>query len=289
MEYQIFTDATADMSESMLFGLPPVQIIPMQVHIGGQEYRYGPEGNITVSEFYRLQRSGQFAMTSQASPETCFSLFESALREGKDILYLGFSSAMSGMFQVANLCAKELRAQYPERMIMCIDTLCGSVGEGMLVCEVLRKQAEGISYEDLCIWILDNRLNICHWFTVDTFEHLKHGGRVSAASAFMGTMLNIKPMLHIDGDGKLCAMEKPRGSKKAMEAQLNKMQQGWDPEISNLVVIGHADCPERALELKEQVKKQFPAADIHLADIGPIIGAHTGPGMLALIFWGNVR
>lgn len=289
MNYQIFTDATADMSESMLFGCPTVQIIPMQLHIGGQAHRYGPGGDITVNEFYCLQRSGQFAMTSQASPETCFSLFEPVLRAGKDILYLGFSSAMSGMYQVANLCAEELRVQYPERRIMCIDTLCGSVGEGMLVREALRKQAEGTSYEDLCVWVLANRLNICHWFTVDTFEHLKHGGRVSAASAFMGTMLNIKPMLHIDSDGKLCAMEKPRGSKKAMEAQLNKMQQGWNPEISNLVVIGHADCPERAEELKDQVKFRFPDADIHIADIGPIIGAHTGPGMLALIFWGTTR
>lgn len=159
MNYQIFTDATADMSESMLFGWPSVQIIPMQVNIGEHEYRYGPGGDITIDEFYRKQRRGQFAMTSQASPETCFSLFEPVLRAGKDILYLGFSSAMSGMYQVANLCAEELRVQYPER----------------------------------------------------------------------------------------------------------------------------------AEELKDQVKFRFPDADIHIADIGPIIGAHTGPGMLALIFWGTTR
>lgn len=287
--YQIFTDATADMSESMTFGWPSVQILPMQVHIGEENYQYGPCGNISVDKFYSLQRSGQFAMTSQASPDTCMRLFEPYLRDGKDILYLGFSSALSGMFHAASLAAEELRQRYPDREIMCIDTLCASVGEGFLIREVLRMQAEGMSYQDLCIWVLSNRLKVCHWFTVDTFDHLKHGGRVSATSAVVGTMLQIKPMLHVDAEGKLAVMEKPRGQKRAMEAQLSKMKAGWMPETGKLVVIGHADCPEGAKLLKNHVADQFPDAEIHIANIGPIIGAHTGPGMLALIYWGNNR
>lgn len=287
--YQIFTDATADMSESMTFGWPSVQILPMQVHIGERNYQYGPHGDITVSEFYRLQRTGQFAMTSQASPDTCMRLFEPYLQAGKDILYLGFSSALSGMYHSASLAAEELRQRYPERRIMCIDTLCASVGEGFLIREALRKQAEGTSYEDLCVWVLANRLNVCHWFTVDTFDHLKHGGRVSSASAVFGTMLQIKPMLHVDEEGKLAVTEKPRGQKKAMDAQLSKMKDGWKPALGKLVVVGHADCPDSAALLKSRVAEQFPDADIHIANIGPIIGAHTGPGMLALIYWGNNR
>lgn len=288
-EYQIFTDATADMSESMTFGWPAIQILPMQVHIADREYRYGPGGDITVDEFYRLQRSGQFAVTSQASPVTCMRLFEPYLRDGKDILYLGFSSALSGMYHSASLAAEELRQQYPERRIICIDTLCASVGEGFLLREASARQAGGASLDELAHWVEDVRLKVCHWFTVDTFEHLKHGGRVSAASAVVGTMLQIKPMLHVDEEGKLAVMEKPRGQKRAMDAQLAKMQAGWMPELGKLVVIGHADCPESAALLKRRVEEQFPEADVHVANIGPIIGAHTGPGMLALIYWGNNR
>lgn len=289
MPYQIFTDATADMSQSMLLDLPPVRIIPMQVQIGGTNYQYGPGGSISVDEFYRLQRGGQFAVTSQASPETCRALFEPILRSGMDILYLGFSSVMSGMYQVASVCAQELLDQYPQRKILCIDTLCGSVGEGFLVREAARLQAEGMSLDDLAQWVEAHKLQVCHWFTVDTFAHLKHGGRVSSASAAMGTMLQVKPMLHIDNDGALCATAKPRGHKKAMEAQLNKMKEGWDPNASKLVVIGHADRPSGAAELKALVTSRFPDAEIHIADIGPIIGAHTGPDMLALIYWGTNR
>lgn len=196
---------------------------------------------------------------------------------------------MSGMYQVTNLCAEELRVQYPERKIICIDTLCGSVGEGFLVREAARLQAGGMTVEELAQWVEPNKLRVCHWFTVDTFDHLKHGGRVGAASAAMGTLLQIKPLLHIDVAGRLKVVEKPRGNTKAMAAQLSKMEESWDCTMGKLVVIGHADCPERAAELKEQVKTRFPDADIHIADIGPIIGAHTGPGMLALIFWGYVR
>ena len=130
---------------------------------------------------------------------------------------------------------------------------------------------------------------MCHWFTVDTFDHLKHGGRVSAASAVVGTMLGIKPLLHVDENGKLAAVEKPRGRKKAMEAQICRMKQGWIAPQSPLVIIGHGDCPDAAEELKQQVQSQFPEADIRIATIGPVIGAHTGPGMLALIYWGNNR
>ena len=287
--YQIFTDATADLSEQMMKGLPPVEIIPMQVELGGCEYTYGPNGNITVAEFYALQREGKFATTSQINPTVYFQAFEPCLRKEMDILYLCFSSGMSGTIQSARLCVEELKEHYPERRILCIDTLCASVGEGFLVREAARKQAEGYDLEALSDWVMENRLKVCHWFTVDIFDHLRHGGRVSAAAATMGTLLNIKPLLHVDEQGKLAVMEKPRGRRKAIASKMTRMKQGWIPELGSLVVIGHGDCLEEAELLRQEVLKRFPESEINLAEIGPIIGAHTGPGMLAVIYWGDTR
>lgn len=290
MNYQIFTDATVDLSNDLLAGLPPLQIIPMQVTICGQEYTYGPDGDLDVEDFYRMQREGNFASTSQINPAVYRDYFEPALKQGKDILYLCFSSGLSGTIQSARVCIDELKEEYPDRRIICIDTLCGSVGQALLVHEALKKQAEGYSMKELVIWIEEHKQKICHWFTVDRFEHLKHGGRVSGAAAAFGTVLQIKPMLRINDVGTLEVVEKPRGHRKAMAAQINRMKQGWIPdEMGHTVIIGHGDCPDRAADLLYEVMHAFPKAEIYIADIGPVIGAHTGPGMLALIYWGNNR
>ena len=261
----------------------------MQVEINGEQYTYGPYGNLPVPVFYELQRQGHFASTSQINPQTYHYYFNRALMQGMDVLYLGFSSGMSGCMQSAGITAEELKEKYPERKIICIDTLCASVGEGFLVLEAAARQAEGMEIEELAQWVRDNRLKVCHWFTVDTFEHLKHGGRVGAASAAVGTMLGIKPMLHVDGEGKLAVMEKPRGQRKAMDAQIKRMDAGWKPGLGQRVIIGHGDDLDKAKLLQEEVAKKFPDAQIQLAYIGPVIGAHTGPGMLALIYWGDNR
>ena len=287
--YQIFTDATADLAGSLLTDIPPVEIIPMQVEIGGKEYTYGPAGDLSVAGFYRLQREGKFAATSQINPSVYFQYFEPCLSEGRDILYLSFSSGMSGTIQSAKLCVEELREAYPERTILCIDTLCASVGEGFLVREAAKKQAEGFSIRETADWVEAHRLEVCHWFTVDTFAHLRHGGRVSSAAAMVGTALQIKPLLHVNERGCLQVAEKPRGRKNAIAAQLAKMEQGWAPSFGNLVVIGHGDAPDAAGQLQEAVSLRFPKAEIHTTDIGPVIGAHTGPGMLALVYWGGNR
>ena len=287
--YQIFTDATADLSANLMAGLPTVKIVPMQVEISGSIYTYGPDGNISVREFYQLQRSGGFAQTSQVNPSVYFECFEPCLRQGTDILYLCFSSGMSGTFEAARLCVEEMKQKYPERNIICLDTLCASVGEGFLVHEAARKQAEGLTIDELADWVMAHRLEVCHWFTVDTFDHLRHGGRVSSAAAAMGNVLQIKPLLHVDESGGLQVKGKPRGRKKAILTQLDKMEQGWTPEIGKLVVVGHGNDPDAADQLQRAVIERFPEAEIHVADIGPIIGAHTGPGMLALIYWGNNR
>lgn len=287
--YQIFTDATADLSTALLEGLPSVEIIPMQVEIGGTEYTYGSPEGITAKEFYQLQRAGNFATTSQINPTVYFQSFEPRLRDGTDILYLCFSSGLSGTYQSAQLAIEELRAEYPERKIVCIDTLGAAAGEGFLVREAAKMQAEGLTIDELADWVELHKLKVCLWFTVDTFTHLKHGGRVSATTAAMGTALQIKPLLHVDEQGKLQAVEKPRGRKKAIATLVSRMEQGWTPALGKSVLIGHADNFDAADYLKEQILIQFPDADIHIADIGPIIGAHAGPGTLALFYWGNNR
>ena len=287
MSYQIITDATADLNDELLNGLPEVKIIPMHVQVGGKEYLFGSGGNINTEEFYGFLRSGQFATTSQINPETYREYFDAILKQGMDVLYLCFSSGMSKTIQSAQMAIAELQEDYPDRTILCLDTLCAAVGEGLFVMEAARKQAQGMGIHELYSWLEAHRMNLCHWVTVDTFDHLKHGGRVSATSAAMGTLLGIKPLIHVDEKGKLVAMGKPRGQKKALQALLSNMEKGWMPEISRQVIIGHGDSPEIAKELRDMVAMRFPEAEIYIAPIGPIIGAHAGPGVMTVFFWGN--
>ena len=287
MTNQIITEATADLNDELLTGLPEVKIIPMHVQVNGKEYLFGPGGNITNEEFYTYLRAGQFATTSQINPETYREHFEKILKQGKDVLYLCFSSGMSRTIQSAQMAIAELREEYPDRTILCLDTLCAAVGEGLFVMEAARKQAQGMDIHKLYSWLESHRMNLCHWVTVDTFEHLKHGGRVSATSAAMGTLLGIKPLIHVDENGKLVAMGKPRGKKKALEALLSNMEKGWMPEISRQVIIGHGDSLDVAIALRDMVAERFPEAEIYIAPIGPIIGAHAGPGVMTVFFWGN--
>ena len=284
-EYQIFTDATSDLNED----LETVKIIPMNVEIGDKEFVYGPQGNISCSEFYGLQKQGKYASTSQINVLEYEKYFEEALKEGKDVLYISFSSGMSGTYQTACLCKNELEESYPDNRIICIDSLCAAIGEGLLIKEVDKKKREGMSMDELVDWVENNKMNLCHWFTVDNFDHLKHGGRVSAVAATLGKTLNIKPLLRVDEEGKLRVVKKIRGRHKAMVAQVECIVKTWSPEISKSVVIGHGDDLKAAEELKEYVENKLPDAEIYISDIGPIIGAHTGPGVMVLAFWGTGR
>ena len=273
----------------MLAGFPEVTVLPMEVILNGKSRIYGPGGDMDVAEFYEALRGGATASTTQIRPDVYFKHFSPCLEAGEDILYLCFTSGMSGTYQTAQMCAQELRESFPERTIRCVDTLCASVGEGFLVREAARKKAEGMDLDALGDWVEANRLSVCHWFTVDTLEFLRRGGRISTAAAVVGTALQIKPMLHVSEEGKLEVAEKLRGGRRAMSAQLARMKKGWEPSIGKLVVIGHGDSPEKAEELKTLVQEAFPDSEIQTAPIGPVIGTHTGPGMLAIIFWGSER
>lgn len=287
--YRIFTDATADLSGALLEGLPPVTVIPMEVEVGGTVRVWGPGGDLSAADFYTLLRAGAHASTSRIRPEVYRRSFEPVLRQGQDVLYLCFSSGMSGTFETARLCAAELEAEYPGRRVLCIDTLCASVGEGFLVRQAACLQARGWPLEELACWAAVHRLEVCHWFTVDEFDHLRRGGRVSAAAAVFGTAMQIKPLLHVDEKGRLAVLEKPRGRRQAIQAQLARMEAGWTPRGDDLVLVGHGDCPERAMQLRRAVEERFPGVRVETVEIGPVIAAHTGPGMLALVHWGSAR
>ena len=289
MAYQIFSDATADLTGTFAEELASVKVIPMQVEICGRNYTFGPSGDLTIAEFYKMQREGNFASTSQINPATYAEYFTPVLQEGKDILYFSFSSGMSATYQSAQIAAQELQEAFPERKIRCVDTLGATLSEMVLIREAAAMQEKGADLETVAAWVEENRLKVCVWFVVDTFDHLHHGGRVSTATAAVGTMLNIKPMLHIDTQGKLENTDKPRGRKRAMATLISKMEQGWCPEHSKTVTVIHADCPDMAEELKNLVAQHFPEAEIEVGELGPVIGAHTGPGLLAIVYWGNNR
>ena len=289
MGYKLFSDVTADVSEELMRGMPEVEFVPMQVELGGENYTYGPGGDLTVEHFYAEQRAGKFASTSQINPMVYRECFEKTLKAGEDILYLCFSSGLSSTLQSANLCAEELREEYPERKLVIVDTLCASVGQAMLVREAARKQQEGLTLEELAAWIEENRLKICHWFTVDSFDHLKHGGRVSAAAAAVGTMLQIKPLLHVDDEGHLINMTKTRGRKAAIDAMVKKSQElgaGYD---NSTMFISHGDCLSDAEYLSRQLKEKCGVKDVVISYVGAVIGSHSGPGTLALFFLGSHR
>ena len=285
--YRLVTDATADLNPHLYEGLPEVVIIPMDVMIGEESYLYGPGGNLDLKTFYAKLREGQFASTSQIVPDRFFATFRPLLEEGLDILYIGLTSGLSGTFENACFVRDQLQEEYPDRKIICIDPFCAAAGMGFLFRCALKKQAEGMDLEALSGWILEHRLHLCHYFTVDTFDHLKHGGRVSAASAAIGSMLHIKPLLTVDDEGKLEVVGKPRGRKQAIQVKLKHMEESLDRSYGNDILVAHGDCEEEAKAFAEQILEKFPDLNILMTTIGPVIGSHTGPGMLAVLYWGS--
>ncbi len=280
MSYQIITDATADMDWSLW----DVCVIPMEVRLNNLTYIYGPNGTIGIPDFYKAQQSGAETSTSQISPYEFNRVFEKYLSQGTDILYLGFSSSMSGTFQNSCLTVDELMKQYPERRIICIDTLAASVMEGYLVYEAARKKAEGIALEDLADWVKALRKQACCRFVVDDLNTLKRGGRISSANAFIGTTLQIRPILDINENGCLQMIGKEHGRKKSINGLLNYYHTKSKKSTDGVVVIGHGNCLKDAETLREAIQEQYPNTEVIITHIGPVIGAHTGAGMLSIAF-----
>ncbi|MEA4911432.1 MAG: DegV family protein [Oscillospiraceae bacterium] len=288
-KYVIYTDSTTDLSPALV-EKAQLRVIPMEFTIDGQNYKNYPDGReMDAHTFYDKVRAGSMPTTSLVNAEQYVSVFEPELKAGLDVLFLCFSSGLSGSFNCAQLAAEELSAKYPDRKITAIDSLSASMGEGLLAYLAAMEQQKGKSLDEVAQWVQDNRLHLVHWFTVDDLEHLRRGGRVSAAAAFFGGMLNIKPVLHVDDEGHLIPVMKVRGRMASIDAMVAEMEKTAIEPQAQTVFISHGDSPEDVQTLADKVRDTLHPKEIFINPIGPIIGAHSGPGTLALFFLGATR
>ena len=286
MDFQIITDSCCDFPTPM-YGQLGLTFVPLTVEFRGNTF--DDKNDDTLKDMYQGLRAGEVAKTSAVNPSRWSQAMEKALAAGKDVLVLAFSSGLSTTYQSAVIAAEELKDAYPDRKIQVIDTLCASMGQGLLVWYACKKRDEGLSLDEVAQWVLDNRLHLCHWFTVDDLMYLKRGGRISAATALVGTMLQIKPLLHVDDEGHLINMTKTRGRKAAIDAMVKKAQElgaGYD---NSTMFISQGDCLSDAEYLSRQLKEKCGVKDVVISYVGAVIGSHSGPGTLALFFLGSHR
>ena len=285
MSYQIITDSCCDFNEAQYTQWNVIST-PLTVTYNGENHdNFSREED--VKAFYNELRNGVMASTAAVNPDGWATAMEPALKEGHDVLILAFSSGLSTTYQSAVIAAKELREEYPQRTIIVVDTLCAALGQGLLVWHAAQKRDAGMSLEDLAAWVEANKLNVCHWVTVDDLSHLKRGGRISATTAIVGTMLNIKPIIYVDNEGHLINTAKVRGRKTAIDFLAKKFgETGTDKET---VFIGHGDCAEDAAALEAILKETYGVKNVITGFVGPVIGAHTGPGVLVVFFMGSHR
>jgi len=255
----------------------------------GKDYKnYSDNRELSPKDFYAALREGKTASTSLVNSYAFYEFFKPFLKDGKDVLYIGFSSGLSASFEQSKMAAKQLSEEFPDRKIICIDSLCASMGEALLAYYAAVEKQNGKSIEEVAEFMRGLVPKLCHWFTVDDLQHLKRGGRVSAAAAAVGTLLSIKPILHVNNAGKLIPKEKIRGRKKSIEALFSKMKENIENPISQTVFISHGDCIEDAEYLKE-LTLTLGVKKVVIGYIGPVIGAHSGPGTVALFFVGKER
>jgi DegV family protein with EDD domain len=284
--YQIITDSGCDLPLEMRQQLD-VTMTSLTLQFRGQELEDSVGDDIR--DLYTALRAGEVASTSAVNPDAWQRAMEPALAAGQDVLVLAFSSGLSTTYQSAVIAAGELEEKYPQRRIRVVDTRSASLGQGLLVWYACRKRDEGMALEELADWAEKTKLNLCHWFTVDDLMYLKRGGRVSAATAIVGTMLGIKPVLHMDDEGHLINVGKVRGRKASIEALAEKVGQLGLPGQNQTVFICHGDCLEDAQRLEAILKEKYGVEEAFIGYTGAVIGSHSGPGTLALFFLGEKR
>ena len=286
MSYQIITDSCCDFTKEMYEKLG-LAVVPLMVNFRGQTF---PDRNDeSLKDMYAGLRAGEVATTSAANPGQWQELMEPYLQKGEDLLVLAFSSGLSTTYQSASMAADELRTMYPDRTISVVDSLCASLGEGLLAYYACKKRDEGMPLRELTQWLLDNRLHLCHWFTVDDLMYLKRGGRISAATAIVGTMLKVKPVLHVDNEGHLINMFKVRGRKASLEAIADKLGELGGNYDNSTVFLCHGDCIEDAKYVENILKTKYGVKEVLINYTGAVIGSHSGPGTMAVFFLGDHR
>lgn len=292
MDFEIVTDSCCNLLEDMIddFG---IHVLPPTFMVDGEDevYQSYLKGERTdLKQFYMMMREGKVFKTSLPNLAESEALFRQLLSSGRDVIYLAFSSGLSGTYQALSLMAEQLREEFPERKIYVVDTLAASGGQGLLVWYAVQHARAGESIDQVRNWLEKNKLHLAHWFTVDDLMFLFRGGRVSKTAAWAGTLLNIKPVLHVDDEGHLIPMEKVRGRKKSLNALIDHMEKSADKPISDqMVFITHGDCIEDAEYVAGKIKERFGVKEVVINYVDPVIGAHSGPGTMALFFLADKR
>ena len=286
MSYRIVTDSCCDLPENMYKELN-VSMVPLTLNFRGQEHT--DLSDTFIKGLYDGMRAGETASTSAVNPDGWSNVIEQVLAAGQDALVLAFSSGLSTTYQSAVIAANELLEKYPERKIFVVDTLCASLGQALLLWHTCKMRDAGMSLEELAAWCEEKKMNICHWFTVDDLVYLKRGGRVSAATALVGTMLQIKPVMHVDDEGHLTKVTTSRGRKASINALAAQMGETMLPGENDTIFICHGDCMDDAQYLAEKVKEKYGVKEVLIYYTGAVIGAHSGPGTLALFYMGSKR
>lgn len=290
MSFWIVTDAACDLPKEYVEKVEKLAVMPMTYRMDGEDHPCVPGDEATWHPFYEAVRGGKMATTSQVSAVEYQEMFRKLAGRGEEILCIVFSSGLSGTYQAALLAQGMTSEEIPGAKIVVVDSLCASVGQGLFVHYAIEKRAAGMSIDETARWLVDNRQRFNHWFTVADLDTLRRGGRVSATAAFMGSMLNIKPVLHVDYEGKLIPMEKVQGRKKSLKRLAEKVAERANPKAGQTLFIGHGDCRADAEYTLEAIRALgFEPENVMIAPIGAIIGAHSGPGTLAVFFLGDAR
>lgn len=292
MDFEIVTDSCCNLLEDMIddFG---IHVLPLTFMVDGEDevYQSYLKGERTdLKQFYTMMREGKVFKTSLPNLAESEALFRELLGSGRDVLYIAFSSGLSGTYQALSLMTAQLQEEFPERKIHVVDSLAASGGQGLLVWYAVQHARAGKSIDQVRDWLEENKLHLAHWFTVDDLMFLFRGGRVSKTAAWAGTLLNIKPVLHVDDEGHLIPMEKVRGRKKSLNALIDHMEKSANKPISDqMVFITHGDCIEDAEYVAAKIKERFGVKEVVINYVDPVIGAHSGPGTMALFFLADKR
>ena len=287
-EYVITTDNTADLPYSY-YKQHDIEYMYLTYQMEGETY--GKQDEMEFKDFYERMRKGSMPTTSQVNSEEAKEVLRPILAQGKDILHLAFSSGLSGSYNSVRMAAEELREEFPERKIVVIDSLCASLGEGLFVDKAVEMKEEGKSLEENAAWLEEHKLNFCHVFTVDNLFHLHRGGRVSKVAAVVGTMISLKPLLYVDNEGHLIPLKNVRGRRKSLSGLVTMMEEriGDWKDKNTKIFISHGDCQEDAEYVAKLVREKFGYETFLINTIGATIGAHAGPGTVALFFLGEYR
>ncbi len=285
-KYVIVTDSTCDMPPE-LYSQMGVKVMKLSFEIDGHTHS---DGDMDYHEFYDLMRKGSTTKTSQISPAQSETAFEKYVKKGLDVLYLGFSSGLSGTYNSACIARDNLLEKYPEAKIVCIDSLCASMGEGLLLYKAWEKMNEGLGIDALAKWIEDNKLHLVHLFTVDDLVYLQRGGRISKVTAVAGAILGIKPILHVDDEGRLVKIDKVRGRRQSLNKIIDIMCERIEGYDNPVIGISHGDCWGDADYIADLARKKLGQdTKVITSYVGTVIGAHSGPGTLAFFFMGDKR